>query len=1061
MKYFPIVLVLMFLFPACSEDSPTSVCGDCDDGIDCTIDTCNEDTEFCEHEPDNSRCAQGEICDPQDGCKAGDVCTGDANCDDRQYCNGKEKCVDGVCQPGTPVDCTDTVDCTDDICDEDMNVCVNLPYDGNCAPDERCDRILGCVSTVCQTDIDCDDSNICTTDTCVDSTCQYENNPGSCDDGLWCTENDECVDGKCTGTLRDCGSAGAECKRMTCDEETQECIEEDIQPGESCDDGLYCTINDVCDDNALCAGTLRDCSEADSQCAEGVCDDDEDACVGSPINEDQPCDDNDPCTEGDVCWDGQCYGDSKDCDDDNPCTDDSCDPANGNCVNTPRADCDPTGDPCTQNDTCMGGLCLNPIDGFEGGYCSEDCSDDGQCVGTDTACAEYQGDMWCFVTCELGQGDTCTRAGYRCAPVGTGSQGVCWPGEDNCTDGQDNDSDSLYDCNDPDCATDPACIIECTAVTGTVTCPSQKDEDTSGEPNVYEFYGACDSHRYTGPEHIYSLTPSADLNLIASLDTAGNFDGALIVLSENCWPELACSALDEQSGLTPESVQVPMIAGETYYIIVDGYSGSSMGEYTLSVSCGEPEDCSDSVDNDEDGKTDCYDPDCAGDAACLAAEVACDDDLDNDDDSDTDCDDWDCRNDPACQGESNCRDKIDNDNDDLTDCEDDDCENDSWCDAETICDDQYDNDNDMETDCWDPDCFADAYCQAETDCRDGIDNDADWDTDCEDTDCANDDWCLPESNCTDNIDNDNDSLTDCDDDDCEGDPGCVEHCVTTEVITCDQTRNNTTVGEPNNVNDYWCDEGVTYDGPEFVYEFTATESGPIRFQVTAAGWDSALFVMEDECTPSLECYDNHDAPLGSPEWVDVDAVAGTTYYAIIDSAFTTEGGPFNFNMICVTETEENCSDGMDNDLDDLPDCADDDCELSTDCNTFCTHHETIGCGDNEFDNTGSSNTITTYNCATEEYFTGGERIYRFTPNSDTSVEFTLRGSLGDYALFALQGTCTPNTTCIDWADEDAWISFQEEEVVDFNATAGTDYYIIVDTAAGSFDLLYWLSVSCQ
>ena len=105
----------------------------------------------------------------------------------------------------------------------------------------------------------------------------------------------------------------------------------------------------------------------------------------------------------------------------------------------------------------MGGLCLYPLDGFEGGYCSEDCSDDGTCIGTDVACAEFVADDWCFVLCDLGQGDTCTRAGYRCAPAGLGSQGVCWPGEDNCNNNVDDDNDSLTDCDDTDCDGDPNC----------------------------------------------------------------------------------------------------------------------------------------------------------------------------------------------------------------------------------------------------------------------------------------------------------------------------------------------------------------------------------------------------------------------------------------------------------------------------------------------------------------------------------------------------------------------------------------------------------------------------
>ena len=139
MKYISVLLGFMFLFCACSEGTPSGPCGDCSDGVACTIDTCNEDTEQCEYQADDSRCAQGQICDLQDGCVSDVECTGDANCDDRQYCNGAERCVDSQCQAGTAVNCSDSIGCTDDICDEDMNVCINLPNDDNCAGDERCE----------------------------------------------------------------------------------------------------------------------------------------------------------------------------------------------------------------------------------------------------------------------------------------------------------------------------------------------------------------------------------------------------------------------------------------------------------------------------------------------------------------------------------------------------------------------------------------------------------------------------------------------------------------------------------------------------------------------------------------------------------------------------------------------------------------------------------------------------------------------------------------------------------------------------------------------------------
>jgi hypothetical protein len=44
------------------------------------------------------------------------------------------------------------------------------------------------------------DENVCTGDTCDGSgTCQHPSNDSACDDGLFCTTDDRCVDGECTG----------------------------------------------------------------------------------------------------------------------------------------------------------------------------------------------------------------------------------------------------------------------------------------------------------------------------------------------------------------------------------------------------------------------------------------------------------------------------------------------------------------------------------------------------------------------------------------------------------------------------------------------------------------------------------------------------------------------------------------------------------------------------------------------------------------------------------------------------------------------------------------------
>ena len=95
---------------------------DCNDGVDCTTDSCDEAANSCENVPNNDLCSDGlyctgiEVCDSENGCQPGTpvVCN-----DNGAFCDGKEICDDasGSCiSSGDP--CAGSA-----VCDEEGDQC--------------------------------------------------------------------------------------------------------------------------------------------------------------------------------------------------------------------------------------------------------------------------------------------------------------------------------------------------------------------------------------------------------------------------------------------------------------------------------------------------------------------------------------------------------------------------------------------------------------------------------------------------------------------------------------------------------------------------------------------------------------------------------------------------------------------------------------------------------------------------------------------------------------------------------------------------------------------------
>ncbi|MFO0683293.1 MAG: hypothetical protein U0234_14645 [Sandaracinus sp.] len=380
------------------ECHPSTDRVDCDDHVDCTVDSC--DGTGCVHAVDDGACtaAAGGRCDPTNGCQY-DTCnaatcvsngcqtaTCQGNLCVRTFaCAAGETCCGSACVPSG---CDDGAPCTTDFCDTTASACRHTARMGNCDDGDPCTVGDVCDGTTCvgAGTLACDDANPCTTDACRTGVgCAHDANAASCDDGNACTVGDTCGGGTCqAGAPMACddgvGCTTDGCTAGTCGHVASDAV---CGPGGRCDPQNGCQSGSTCV-QASCAASAGPCETATcvgdvcvhtgcatgtmccgSACVAAGCDDGnpctDDACDGTQCTHapnTRGCDDGNPCTRNDQCAAAACVGQPDPCDDTNACTADSCG-ASG-CVHTPRLGdfCD-DGNDCTFDDTCNAtGICL-------------------------------------------------------------------------------------------------------------------------------------------------------------------------------------------------------------------------------------------------------------------------------------------------------------------------------------------------------------------------------------------------------------------------------------------------------------------------------------------------------------------------------------------------------------------------------------------------------------------------------------------------------------------------------------------------------------------------------
>ena len=288
------------------------------------------------------------------------------------------------------------------------------------------DRWVPGVGGVCSVDADCNDNNTCTNESCVDNVCLYSNNITTCDDGLFCTENDVCSGGVCSGgAARDCSAFGNQCNNASCDEGLNQCVSQPRPNGTACEDGLYCTVADQCTGGVCVAGPARDCSTSGGQCSDGVCSETTDQCIAQPKANGTTCEDGLYCTVSDQCTGGVCgAGLSRDCSSaGNQCNDGVCSESTDQCAAQPKTNgtvCE-DGLYCTVSDQCVGGACTSGS--------ARDCSTSGdQC--NDGVCSETTDQC---VAQPKTDGTLCND-GLYCTQTDDCQGGICSGNSDPCVD---------------------------------------------------------------------------------------------------------------------------------------------------------------------------------------------------------------------------------------------------------------------------------------------------------------------------------------------------------------------------------------------------------------------------------------------------------------------------------------------------------------------------------------------------------------------------------------------------------------------------------------------------
>lgn len=812
---------------------------------------------------------------PDPGCGNG-IWESTEACDDGNSIAGDGCEPDCTISPGSPCAlCTNSAECA-----APTSICAQLSRPAFClAP---CDAAGGCAAGfTCEAvplagDFMPMPPLVCVPEDRCSRSCDDSDNDGICAPDDICLAGDDRLDSNGNGIPDGCdGSVGGEVCFNGLDDDRN---------------GLIDCADPSCFGLPECAGVFENCVNGLDDDGNGLVDCADSFCVGLPDCGVSP----EICTDlVDNDLDGRLDCADSDCAADRNCLrveicDDGFDNNRDGFV-----DCsDPT---CSGAAACVGTEICNDL---------RDNDRDGLVDCADRDCALQPGCLVLAEACDNRVDDD--RNGLvDCADPACVGTSFCAPSTEVCDDLVDNDGDRRIDCGDIDCAADPACPTGPQSCVSPIVITDFGVSTGATSAGTSSAAGSCADS--SGTEAVFAFTaPSTGT---VCMRTRGSSFNTLLYARSSC-ANAASEIICNDNGRNQQSeISLSAVAGQTYFIFVDGVSGAT-GSYVLAVTEGACpplgfENCTDGIDNDSDFFADCADTDCFSTSTCISSAEVCTDRVDNDRDGALDCADTDCAANPACLPPG----------------------------AE-VCNDLFDNDRDGATDCADRDCTANPLCilPPETNCTNRTDDDGDGAIDCFDTDCFGSVNCDVVELCADGLDNDGDTLVDCADNECTGAPNCVtvpQTCASPNVASSYGRYSGLTSGLFNN-NVPSCSPSTA---PESVWRFTPPESGLICVTTAGSTYDTVLFAR-NSCGGTATDLACNDDTSGLTSQVQLSVTAGVEVYFLVDG-FAALGGTYRLNIsggACGTGVGETaCTDRIDNDRDGRTDCADTDCAGNVAC----------------------------------------------------------------------------------------------------------------------------------